>query len=733
MSPPDDSLYFNFDTIAVVALFKSQTALQKQAISFSELSLKEIESQNVTSIKDVAVTSPNFYQPKYGSRVTSSIYVRGFGSRIDQPSLGVNVDDVPIMNKNSYDFEFFDIRKVEILRGPQGTLYGRNSNGGVMNIYTLSPLSWQGVRASLEINSEPAYRMKVSLYQRPTDTFGYSVATIIGQNQGFFTNDYTDKKIDDGKNAAVRAKLRWQKNYRNFVENTASFGYVQEGGYAYRLFDDTTEKLSAINYNDDCSYERITFTDGLVVKHFFDNVLFSSVTSYQFLDDDLLLDNDFTNLSYFTLNQIQREHTVTQEFVLKQKDFEKKWQWTTGFFAFGKMQDLSAPVTFKKDGIEQLILLNANNGIHQAFPKNNIEFEETQFPVNSDFDVKSFGAALYHESNFSVNHWMFTVGLRAEFEHASMDYVSSIELHYLFNLTMTNYKRLSSTFSGNEALNSLVILPKISAQYAINGNASAYATISTGHKAGGFNTQIFSDIMQNVLMNDMMSDLGMKLNSAASKYSSAEFVTYKPETNINIELGYHFAKQNMQLNCTAFGIQGINQQITIMPEGNGTGRMMSNAGKARSLGIECSGMYDWNHWTFAVNYGCANAKYTDYQYNDTINYKGNFIPYAPQNTISTTISYQLPIGKKFFENITFSAQYCGVGKIYWNDENTLEQSLYSLWSGTITANCKILSFSIFCKNITNAEYHTFYFKSVSRSFYADGTPRLIGLKTTLNI
>ncbi len=731
--PPGDSLHCDVDTIAIVASVKHSNSLEKQALSYSELSLNIIESQHVESIKDVAIHSPNFYQPRYGSRITSSLYVRGFGSRIDQPVMAVSVDDVPIMNKNAYDFDFYDIRKIEILRGPQGTLYGRNSNGGVMNIFTLSPYQWQGVRTAMEVTSEPSYKIKVSLYERPTEKFGYSISTIIGQNQGFFTNKYSDTKCDDGKSASLRTKLRWQKGTKGYLENITSFGYVQEDGYAYRLFDDTTNTLLPISYNDDCSYNRITFSDGLLIRHYFDKFQFSSITSYQLLYDDLLLDNDFTDLSYFTMNQTQKEHSITQECVLKQKDSQKKWQWTSGLFVFGKTLNLSAPVTFKSNGIHDLILKNANYGIHTIFPDNDIVFSESEFPIESDFSIKTFGSALFHESNITHNRWKYTFGLRIEFEQAAIDYESSAMLHYMFNLTMSKYKKLSSTFSGQKHLHTFIAVPKIAVQHFVNNQLSIYATISSGHKPGGFNTQIFSDIMQNVIMNDLMSDMGISLNSAQSRYSSVEIITYKPETNINLEVGSHYSKNNLQLNCSLFSIHGINQQITIMPEGNGTGRMMSNAGKVQSMGIECSGIYDWRRWRVSIDYGFTNAKYIDYQYNDSINYKGNHLPYAPKNTIATTISYKLPINKKHLESITFCTQYRGVGMIYWNDENTLSQPIYSLLSSTITITCKRLNFSVFCQNLTDTEYHTFYFKSVSRSFYADGTPRLIGIQTTLNM
>ncbi len=73
-------------------------------------------------MKDASELVPNFFMPDYGSRMTASIYVRGLGARMDQPAVGLNVDNVPVLNKNDYDIDLFDIERIEILHGPQSVL-----------------------------------------------------------------------------------------------------------------------------------------------------------------------------------------------------------------------------------------------------------------------------------------------------------------------------------------------------------------------------------------------------------------------------------------------------------------------------------------------------------------------------------------------------------------------------------------------------------------------------------
>ena len=140
----DTTLYdhISIDQVGVaVRMPKQHYGLKQQPISSSVIGGELLRSERVLSIKDLSAIVPNFYQPDYGSKMTSSIYVRGFGARIDQPIIGLTVDGVPYLNKNNYDFDMFDVARVELLRGPQSTLYGRNTMGGQMNVYTLSPMN----------------------------------------------------------------------------------------------------------------------------------------------------------------------------------------------------------------------------------------------------------------------------------------------------------------------------------------------------------------------------------------------------------------------------------------------------------------------------------------------------------------------------------------------------------------------------------------------------------------
>lgn len=723
---PVDTLQ-NIEQVTVVAPAAKQTfSLRRQPISSTVLSPAAIERERVLSVKDLSAVVPNFYQPDYGSRMTSSIYVRGFGARIDQPVVGVNVDEIPYLNKNSYDFDLFDIARIEVLRGPQGTLYGRNTIGGQLNIYTLSPLGYSGVRASAEYGTGNTVRAKASYYGRVSDNFGISVGGFYTRTDGFFDNAYGGSDCDRGHSAGGRVRMVWQGADGWSIDNVASVGSSLEGGYAYCLYDEASGTVSPVNYNGPNSYERVNVTDGFVVKHAGEKMLFTSATGYQYLYDRMLIDNDFTPRSLFTLVQQQREHALTEDIVLRSNDDSRRWQWITGAYGFYKRLRMEAPVTFLEDGIGDLILGAANAGIQSVMPWAKLMIEESAFDIASNFKIPTYGLALYHESSLRAGRWRFTAGLRLDYEASRMDYDNYTSIHYRLSPMMPQFKELSMPFAGRERMDFLELLPKFAVNFT-TGAGDLYVAASRGYKAGGFNTQIFSDILQNRLMAAMMEDMGMP--AQPSPYNEASATTYKPEYSWNYEAGGHlaFAEGRVRTDFSLFWIECRDQQLTVFPEGTTTGRMMSNAGRSRSRGVEVS--LSWNPTTrLGVwgSYGFTDARFVKFDDGEA-DYAGNVLPYAPRNTVSLGATYRLHVGARMLDDVVVNCSWQGAGKIYWNESNTLRQNFYSQLGASVDLRKGDFTLSLWGRNLTGTDFYTFYFKSVGNSFFSHGKPRQLGL------
>lgn len=698
--------------IDIVSSVKLSDDTNMQPYSATTIGRADIENRHINTIKELTAIAPNFYQPDYGSRMTSSIYVRGFGSRIDQPVVGMNIDQIPLMNKNNYDFELFDIDKVQIIRGAQSTLFGRNTSGGAINITTLSPLNFQGKRLSVEYGNENNIRVKAAHYEAASRRFGWSVGTYYNHSDGFFTNNYTGNKCDGGDNATVRARVQWLPADRWSIDNTLTVGYTDEGGWGYRLYDAASGTLAPIAYNEECFYRRFNISDGLVIKRFFDDFTISSATGYQYTDDKMHLDNDFLVDDYFTMEQAQREHSITQEFVIKSKNSEDL-RWTAGVFTFYKRMKMNAPVHFHEVGVRELITKRLPSWFF---------IDENTFDITDDFVIPTFGAAAYLQAGYTTGDFDFEAGLRVDYEKSTMDYYSHSLVHYTIPGAML-HEPIETLFDGKESVNALELLPGFSITYR-HRHGNIYASARKGFKAGGFNTQIFSDILQNKMIRNMQG---------ISDDTDASATKYRPEESWNYEIGSNLSllDDNLNISASLFYISCTDQQLTIHPA-TGTGRIMSNAGESRSYGCELATKYNIGDFIINATYGYTNAKFEKF-INEGTNYKGNHLPYAPRETASLNIAYKIPAPRTIANHLILNIGWNGIGRIYWNEANSLSQSFYSLWQASLSWEKGHFGASLWGKNLLNKRYNTFYFRSIGNDFFAEGKPLQAGVSFHINL
>lgn len=706
-----------------VTAIKYGEGFNNKAIASTTIGKTEIERYRINSFKDASAMIPNFYIPDYGSRMTSSIYVRGQGTRIDQPVVGMNIDNIPVLTKENYDLDLLDIERIEMLRGPQSALFGRNTMAGVINITTLSPFNYQGTRAVLSYSSGNTYRIGLSTYQLINDRVGLSVAAGYFSTDGFFDNNYNGCDLDWEKHGEGRAKLQWQAKEDLRIDNVFSFSISRQGGYPYE-----SAERGEINYNDTCFYRRANISDGITLELTRDRYTMTSITSYQYLDDNMTLDQDFLPLSYFTLTQKRREHTLTHDVMFKSpKENSSPYSWLTGFFGFYKHMKMDAPVTFKDDGITNLIEYYRNL-YNSDYP---VSWDTREFLLNSNFKTNNFGLALYHQSAYKLGRWTFTAALRLDFEYNRLDYLSQCNTGYNTYApdgSLYRHDDVNINDPGNETKTFLQLLPKISASYDFDTPQpiSVFASVGKGYKAGGFNTQMFSDVLQQRLMNYM---------GIGSNYKVEDIISYKPETNWNIEAGVHAEcfDGRIRTDVSLFYIHTTNQQLTMFPDGNTTGRIMTNAGKSRSYGAEIAIKANpIDPLSVSVSYGFTDARFIEFN-NGLENYSGNFIPYAPQNTIFASANYVFNTHRSWLRSITLDAHLRAVGKIYWNETNDEKQPVYCLPGASVTFSNRNYSLELWGENLSDTKYRTYYFTSIGHTFFQRGKPITIGATLRLNI
>ena len=719
-----------------VTAIKQGLVLRHQPVAASVVGRERIERQGIRSLKDAASLVPNFHMPDYGSRMTSSLYVRGLGARIDQPVVGLNVDNVPYMNKDAYDFDLADIERIEVLRGPQSTLYGRNTMGGVINIYTLSPLTYEGARIGMEYGSGNTWRVRASSYFRIAPDVGVSVAAHYGSSDGVYTNDFTGHKCDWERSGGGRFRVQWAVRDGLRIDNTLAFGDLRQGGYAYAFAGRTTDEPlpgeyaptpGRIAYNDPCSYRRTTLSDGFTVRADLGGCSLSSITSYQYLDDEMVLDQDFLPLSYFTLTQARTEHALTEDVVVRSRD-DGVYRWLAGAFGFVRHMRMEAPVTFLKDGIDNLILSHIRSEEIRAW-WGTPDSPTDEFLLDSRFRNPSWGAALYHESTLVLGRWRLAAGLRVDYEHGRLDYRSATASDYTTQTVSDGLiypHRIAIDNDDALRLSFTEVLPRFSAQVRLGAErrSTLYASVAKGYKAGGFNTQMFSDVLQQQMMKQMgIGTLG----------DVADIVTYKPEKSWNYELGSHLENPSgtLRADLALFWIDCRDQQLTVFPDDLGTGRMMTNAGRTRSFGGEASlQAVVARRLELNAAYGYTNARFVRYD-NGQEDFRHRFVPYAPQHTASVQASWAIPAGLRWLDRVVVSAGVSGLGRIWWNERNSLGQPFYLLTECSVRFEHRHYTLDLWVRNLFDTRYDAFYFVSIRNAFVQQGRPRTMGVRLSI--
>jgi len=719
------------DRVQVTAI-KQGAALRTQPVAATVVSSRAVGRSHIDAVKDLSRAVPNFHAPDYGSRMTSSIYIRGLGARIDQPVAGLNIDNVPVFDKNCFDTELADIERIEVLRGPQSTLYGRNTMGGVINIYTRSPLAGDAIRLLAEYGSGNSGRLRASLYRKLRPGLGMSVTGYYTRTDGFFENAATGERCDRERMGGGRWRAQWRGSRGLQIDNTFSFSLLEQGGYPYAYAGEeivrdgrTVIRPGEIRYNDPCSYRRTAVSDGLTIRCDAGRFSVASITGYQYFDDTMILDQDFTPLSCFTLRQSRRDHAVTEDLVFRSHD-DRPYRWLAGLFGFYRHGTMEAPVLFKKDGIDELIFANANAGAEST----GLRFEKRsdELPLESEFRNPVYGFALYHESSYVAGRWRFTAGIRADYERTRLRYASRAEMPYGVSVdggaSANGVVRIDDRRSLAHSYTE--ILPKFSVLYAFDGQRNLYVSVAKGYKAGGFNTQMFSDILQEKLKWQMVSGL---------VYEEPDLMSYKPEYSWNYELGGRFAWLDGALrgDFALFLIDCRDQQLTVFPEGSATGRMMTNAGRTRAQGVELSLQAILRrNLEFDAAYGFTHAEFV--RYDDGIrDYRGKELPYAPRHTLSAQLVWTIPTGISWLGDLVLRGGMQGTGRIRWNEENTRTQPFYALFDASLRIEHARYSIDIGGRNLGGRRYDLFYFKSVGREFVQHGRPRTFAITLTLNI
>ncbi|WP_029904990.1 TonB-dependent receptor [Prevotella sp. 10(H)] len=655
----------------VIESFKQNNNLYIQPVAASLLTGKEIKDFNIINIKEITSLAPNLFIPDYGSKMTSPAYIRGIGSHRNAPSVGLYVDGVPYFDRSTFDININDIDRIEVLRGPQGTIYGRNTMGGIINVFTKSPFKYKETNVNLTAGNYNNYQTALSHYGNVNNKVGYALSGNYLHSGGYFKNKTTGKKADPIDAVSTRARLSWRIQPNLLMHLIMSYEYSDQDGYPYRLFHKDTGKIDEVNYNAHSYYRRNMSTNGLNLEYITDQYKLSSQTSFQYYDGKQGLDQDFTPQDLYYVDFYQRQQMYSQEFNIKSLKDDSRYSWQFGLFGFHQNY------------------FQTNDTDNRT--ANNHTLQTAKNPTG--------GFAAYHQS--AIND-IFTeglsllVGIRYDWEQTKS------------TMNRTTPKETEPTVNDKTSFSQ--VTPKASVEYKFNKDGLAYFSVAKGYKTGGFNNTAEKDEDR---IFDPEYSWSYEIGSKAGFLNNLLF--------FDMSL-FYINWENQQISQTKTSGKGF----IIKNAGKSVSKgieVSAQVNPLRNLSFQLAYGYTNAKYKEHKDYNAATG--------ETTVYDDNYLPMVPQNTLSVSGKYTFDINQKWLDNITLNAQYIGAGKLYWTDNNDISQDYYGLFNSMISFAKKDFSIDLWAKNIGGKEYVSYYFSTSSQHYVQKGKPFTCGMNMNL--
>ena len=661
----------------VVTANKREEDLMRVASSISSLSDKKIEDTRPWGLGGLTALIPNYTYQELGVPFQQVQSIRGIQVFSENPAVSTYVDDVNSMDILANGFAFTDIERIEVLRGPQGTLFGRNAMGGVINIITKKPGNTATGFAEVGAGNLGLQRHSLG-FKAPIlkDKLFFGVNGLFQSQDGYWKNDTTGtgatnglangKTVGGEKNLYGNMFLKWLpserlsltlnlKGQKDWSNNTGFF--VSQSDRDLALANPDKINLARVG-----EHERNIMNNSLVAKYYGSNLTLTSITAYQTIDLSFK-DIDFPGFYHsFYQNEIGEklppQEVFSQEIRIN-SNIEDRLSYTAGLYGFSQV------------GYE---------------PSTNLAYESPFFPNTYAIfrnKANNFGFAGFGEINYQFTEKLkATAGLRYDYEKREATFNGFGDAVFS-NGTFTQIKS-DTTVSGDYS----ALTPKLALSYAANGRSTIYMTYTRGFRAGGVNAQ---KVPENVSQ------------------------TFDPEFSNNYEIGYKTfsSSKKTSLTASAFLIQWKDLQFFNLVAPFTYAR--ENVGDAQSLGLELE-LTTIPAKGLQVD-GSLGINQTEYQSFDltrvsfatgeekTTSIGGNSLSNAPSHTAFLGTQYTLHMQNEWV--LVIRGEIRSIGEYYTDIQNQILQPNYTLVNSRISVNHRNYSLALWGQNLTNERYLAF--------------------------
>ena len=361
-----------FEEIIVTAE-KRDESLQDLSQAVTVLSSEDLDNRQISSFVDISAIAPGVNVAK-NEGFKTVITIRGVGYETNQnaiatPSVSYHLDGIYIASPYSLQTEFMDLERIEVLRGPQGTLFGQNSTGGAINVITSAPsLDESTSYGDVTFGDYSLLKTRASFNRPINESVAVRASFITNKRDGFTDNLSTGQDLDDADSISARVRFLYQPSDTFRANFTAQIFDENRNGSAQKGLLDTTPNPRELRQDSQTEHKLEASLYSAVLEWDFDAYSIKSLTSYQ--EDDILVrrDNDRNDAAYLApFAQLPSEYdpetnkqtTITHEFnIVSAEPYMGKLDWIAGFFYLDTEIDISIRerLDFAWDGFDPIVV-----------------------------------------------------------------------------------------------------------------------------------------------------------------------------------------------------------------------------------------------------------------------------------------------------------------------------------------------------------------------------------------
>lgn len=652
----------------VVTAQKKEESLQNIPLSITAISSEQVQEYRLWNSKDLTAIVPNLYSNNSGDdrNVTS---IRGITTTSYDPAVATYIDGVNQFSLDTYIAGLNDIERIEVLRGPQGTLYGRNAMGGVINIITKQPTNSTKGFAELSIGNHARQRYSAGI-RTPVikNKLFFGISGLFNKRDGYYTNRFNNTSFDKQQGITGNYYLRFTPDARWAItlnvkhqnnKNDGAFPLVIGVGEAFK-------NPYLLSQNAIAKMIDNTLNTSLTVEHSGTSFNFTSLTAWQqnYRYYNAPLDGDFSAADAVTINnnygnKWNNVKVFTQEFRFSSAPGKSSsFKWTAGTYFFHQDNPSKIATHFGKDA-----------GL--------IGVTDSNFSIINTAIGKNTGIAFYGQTSYSINKKLdFIAGLRYDYENKKLD----VKGEYQKDGGPAFVTRPDTAAT----LNFSALSPKLGLSYHVAANSNLYVTYSRGYRTGGL-TQLSTDPSQPPLY------------------------PYKPEYSNNFEAGIknNFFNYRLRLNLTFFITSVNDAQVPtlILPDAI---TVTKNTGKLSSKGAEFElSAAPLKGLQVDYNFGYTDAKYTSLkvsQNGQSVDLNGKKQIFTPDITSMLALQYSYNLGASQHTKLITRIEWLQLGTEYFDLANSIKQSPYSLINLRMGVSTKCLDLFLWSRNTGDKKY-----------------------------